>query len=155
MLGSKWVFKIIFFLTGVVVLWMCANFSTKYILHKKFSEYAVGYPIHWGILSKSPEAHYIYVDYSFEVRGERYSSQYVFSKPLFKSREAAQIGIEAKKSGHLDVWVFGKENPLSILENHFPYNELIRFILTTVIFAYFYFLRNYIKQFTRSEPVQA
>ncbi len=134
---------------------MGINFSTKYILYKKFAEYAKGDALHWGVLSKSPEKHCVYVDYSFEVRGDLYRSQYVFEKPLFKSREAAEIGLEAKKTNVVDVWLFRKEHPVSILENYFPYNELIRFIVTAAILVYFYFLRNYLGQFSRSEPLRS
>ena len=155
MFSSKWIFRAIFSIAGVAVLWMGINFSTKFIIHKKFAEYVQGTPIHWGVLSLSPDTHKIYVHYYFPFQGDSHSAQYIFPKPIFKSREAAEIGIEGKKTPIVEVWFVRRDNPLSILENHFPYNELIRFMASAVILAYFYFLRGYLSQFSRSEPSRA
>jgi hypothetical protein len=151
MFTSKWVFRAIFSLTAMIVMWMGAQFFTKFVIHKKFSYYAKGEAIHWGVLSRAPDTHNLYVDYYYSFRGETYTAQYIFKKPLFKSREAAEMALEGKKSSSVDVWFFPKEHPVSILENEFPYNDLIRFVLATAILVYFCFLRSYMKQFSRLE----
>ena len=138
----------------MVSIWMSALFFTKLTIFFRFSDYARGQAIEWGVTSRDETHHHVCVDYSFVLKSKNYRARHEFFKPNYPNREAAEYGKEAMESEIVDVWInwpSKSENPRSILERAFPYNELFRMLITLAIFSYFLFLRHYFSHFSVQE----
>lgn len=154
--GSKYVFNVLFILTGAVCLWVGALFTSKLIMYTRFSHHTVGTSQHWGVISLEEEKHRICVDYNFTVDGKLYTAQHMFLRPTYSNKDAAEYAIEVKKSDEVSVWYMkrGKgKTPLSIVDRKFPHNEMYRLIIALATFGYFFFLKRYLYHYREGVAV--
>ena len=153
---SKYLFTVLFALTGLISIWMRALFFIKLIMYKQFCNHAVGKSAQWRIVSVAESHHHVCVDYSFKIDSKTYTAEHLFLKPTYQSRETAEYAKEAMEKETIDVWYRWPANsptPFSIVERSFPTNELFRFSIALAILSYFVFLRRYFSHFDERASV--
>lgn len=153
--GSKYVFTLLFLITGASALYMGAMVTAKWIMYIRYENVTEGAPTHYDVLSLTDDKHHIRVNYNFELGKEKFQGQYIYLKTHYPTKEAAFEAIEDLKTEDLTVWYWrGKEGaPIAILERVFPKNELVRFCVVLGILFYFGFLRNSLYRFSMDESV--
>lgn len=146
---AKHVWKGLFFITTVALLWTGSSFLAKMIMLQRFSEKAEGTTTYWGVLSLEEEKHYVCADYTFTIPSGYFCAQYMFRTPVYKTKEAAESAIETMRKEKVTVWYWnkGQGEPVSILEHNFPVKEGVQVGLAAALLLYFYGLKRYLQRF--------
>ncbi len=140
----------IIFLTIVGgMIWIGSDLTAKMIMYIRFNNEVEGNRVHSGVLQYSDDINHICVDYTFDVKSQNFSAQHMYQKPVYKSKDAAELVIADKKIDKLRVWYWEQEDgkPISSLERNLPINDFVRLSVLTGILLYFQWLRRYFDKF--------
>ena len=145
---SKNIFVFLFFITGVVSLWIGSAFF--YDLHRYF-QLSVSAPAildNWSIQEDEKGVFSIAVNYQFEWKQKPIQGVYHFEKPIYKNPYLARDYIDEWKDKDKDfkIWLSPNQPTLVSMQRNFPVKKGMHLILCLAIFLYFFFLKSYVKK---------
>ena len=143
---SKNVFKILFFLSGAVALYMAANFFAD--LHKYFqlSLDVKAQFDNWDVEEVRSGKYIVVASYQYKVGDATYHHKTRITKSVYPNIYLAKDHLEKWKGSQNWVWVNPKNPHQADLFRPFPLKKGVHLLLALGILFYFLWLNIYVRR---------
>ena len=143
---SKNVFKILFFLSGAVALYMGANFFIDLHRYFQLSLDVNAQFENWDVEEVRSGKYIVTASYAYQVDGATYHQKTRMAKTVYPNKYLAKEHIEKWKDSQNWVWVNPKNPHQSGLFRPFPLKKGIHLLLAVGILFYFLWLNIYVRR---------
>lgn len=141
---SKNIFRIFFFLTGVITLYIGINFFITLHRYFQLSLDVKAYFDSWSVEEISSSKYIIIARYHYSIGGATYHNHYRLSESVYPNYSLAQEHVEHWRKSQNWVWINPKNPHQSSLFRPLPLKKGVYLILCIGIFLYFFWLRFYV-----------
>ncbi|MCH9621165.1 MAG: hypothetical protein S4CHLAM20_05810 [Chlamydiia bacterium] len=142
--SPKYLLSILVMGSLLTFLWILSDFTVKYFVYVKQSNYSIAQVFEWGVIEMDEDNFLVCADFRFHTDGtEEHVSQHIFEKKPFATMDLAEKAIEAMKAQEWKCYWFGNTKaPTASIERIFPLKSFCYSIVALGIFIYFTLLKR-------------
>jgi hypothetical protein len=129
-----------------VVLWFAYHGGRQYYAFARLKERTVAHDATWEILKLSTNRFCLGSNYSYTVQGKVYRGRTIFQKAYYLNEYSAKAALDSSAKQNWMVWYDPRYPEISSLQKLFPFKNLIRGGLASLLLIYFLAVNSWLKK---------